>query len=67
MREISEVSAYAAMKYKPLACMKNEILALARMKSADTDEIFGFASDEIKSTHRLSDFIRLQGGFHHPR
>ncbi|MBQ2730460.1 MAG: hypothetical protein IJF24_00380, partial [Clostridia bacterium] len=29
---------------------KNEILADARMKSANADEIFGFASDEIKST-----------------
>jgi hypothetical protein len=34
----------------------NEILAYARMKSADADEIC-FA-DEIKSTHRRSDFIR---------
>jgi len=30
---------------------KNEILADARMKSANADEIFGFVSDEIKSTH----------------
>jgi len=37
------------------------------MKSAKADEIFGFASDEIKSTHRHSDFIRPQGGFHHQR
>ena len=37
----------------------NEILASARTKSADADEIC-FA-DEIKSTHRRSDFIRLQG------
>ena len=37
---------------------KNEILADARMKSAKADEIFGFASDEIKSTHRR------RGGFH---
>ena len=37
------------------------------MKSAKADEIFGFASDEIKSTHRLSDFIRPQGGFHRQR
>lgn len=29
---------------------KNEILAYARMKSANADEIFGFGSDEIKST-----------------
>ena len=28
---------------------KNEILAIARMKSAFADEIFGSASDEIKS------------------
>ena len=29
--------------------MGNEILTYARMKSAAADEIFGFASDEIKS------------------
>jgi len=29
----------------------NEILADARVKSANADEIFGFASDEIKSPH----------------
>jgi len=45
----------------------NEILADARMKSANADEIFDFASDEIKSTHRLSDFIQPQGGFHRQR
>jgi len=39
---------------------KNEILAGAKMKSAQADEIFGFASDEIKSTHPLltADFIQ---------
>ena len=36
----------------------NEILADARVKSANADEIFGFALDEIKSTHRRSDFTR---------
>jgi len=41
----------------------NEILALARMKSADAVEIC--LADEMKSTHRLGDFIRPQGGFHH--
>jgi hypothetical protein len=34
------------------------------MKSANADEIFGFASDEIKSTHRRSDFIRAKREFH---
>jgi len=38
----------------------NEILADARMKSANADEILGFASDEIKSTHRRSDFTRTK-------
>ena len=39
---------------------KNEILACARTKSANADEIFGFASDEIKSTHPAvePDFIQ---------
>ncbi len=53
----------------------NEILALARMKSANADEIFGFASDEIKSTHpassrissdRREDFI-IEDDFTHPQ
>jgi hypothetical protein len=30
------------------------------MKSAIANEIFGFALDEIKSTHRRSDFIRTK-------
>jgi len=39
----------------------NEILADARMKSAIADEIFGVASDEIKSIHPLftADFISV--------
>ena len=44
---------------------KNEILADARMKSANADEIFGFASDEIKSTHSPSRRISSNKvGFH---
>ncbi len=44
---------------------KNEILADARMKSANADEIFGFASDEIKSTHSPSRRISSnEVGFH---
>ena len=47
---------------------ENEILADARMKSADADEIFGFASDEIKSTHPLSRRISSnEVGFHRRR
>ena len=47
---------------------KNEILAGARMKSADADEIFGFASDEIKSTHPPSRRISPNKvGFHRCR
>jgi len=45
------------------APQKNEILADARKKSAEADEIFGFASDEIKSTLRRSDFIRAKREF----
>jgi len=47
---------------------KNEILADARMKSAKADEIFGFASDEIKSASiscRKADFIAKR--FHPPQ
>ena len=44
---------------------KNEILADARMKSANADEIFGFASDEIKSTHSpLRRISSNEVGFH---
>ena len=44
---------------------KNEILADARMKSANADEIFSFASDEIKSTHSPSRRISSnEVGFH---
>ena len=32
---------------------EKEILAYSRMKSANADEIFGFASDEIKSTSAI--------------
>ena len=47
---------------------KNEILADARMKSANADEIFGFASDEIKSTHSPSRRISSnEVGFHRRR
>ena len=47
---------------------KNEILADARMKSANADEIFGFASDEIKSTHPPSRRISSnEVGFHRRR
>ena len=47
---------------------KNEILADARMKSANADEIFGFASDEIKSTHPPSRRISFnEVGFHRRR
>jgi len=44
---------------------KNEILADARMKSANADEIFGFASDEIKSTHSPSRRISYAAGVFH--
>ena len=47
---------------------KNEILADARMKSANADEIFGFSSDEIKSTHSPSRRISSnEVGFHRRR
>ena len=47
---------------------KNEILADARAKSANADEIFGFASDEIKSTHSPSRRISPnEVGFHRSR
>ena len=47
---------------------KNEILACARTKSANADEIFGFASDEIKSTHPASSRISSnEVGFHRCR
>jgi len=47
---------------------ENEILAYARMKSADADEIFGFASDEMKSTHSPSRRISSnEVGFHRQR
>ena len=47
---------------------KNEILADARMKSANADEIFGFASDEMKSTHPPSRRISSnEVGFHRRR
>ena len=47
---------------------QNEILADARMKSAKADEIFGFASDEIKSTHPPSRRISSnEVGFHRQR
>ena len=50
------------------SCIKNEILADARMKSANADEIFGFASDEIKSTHSPSRRISPnEVGFHRSR
>ncbi|MBP3559900.1 MAG: hypothetical protein J6K49_04465, partial [Clostridia bacterium] len=40
----------------------------ARMKSANADEIFGFASDEIKSTHPPSRRISSnEVGFHRRR
>ena len=46
----------------------NEILANARVKSANADEIFGFASDEIKSTHPPSRQISSnEVGFHRRR
>ena len=48
--------------------INNEILADARMKSAKADEIFGFASDEIKSTHPPSRRISSnEVGFHRQR
>ena len=46
--------------------IKNEIRA-STDEFCYADEIFGYASDEIKSTHRHSDFIRLQGGFRRQR
>ena len=47
---------------------QNEILADARMKSANADEIFGFASDEIKSTLPPSRRISSnEVGFHRRR
>ena len=46
----------------------NEILADARVKSANADEIFSFASDEIKSTHSPSRRISPnEVGFHRSR
>ena len=47
---------------------KNEILADARVKSANADEIFVFASDEIKSTLPPSRRISSnEVGFHRRR
>ncbi|MBE6737872.1 MAG: hypothetical protein E7566_04395 [Ruminococcaceae bacterium] len=48
-----------------LSSRKNEILADARMKSANADEIFGFASDEIKSTYSPSRRISHAAGVFH--
>ncbi len=45
--------------------IKNEILAVARIKSAL--QMKSTIVDEIKSTHRRNDFIRPKGGFHHRR
>ena len=40
--------------------MFNEIVRVAHdeIKTYGFDEIFGYAENEIKSTHRRSDFIR---------
>ena len=55
---------FAVLRMNSNSC-KNEILADARMKSANADEIFGFASDEIKSTHSPSRRISSNKvGFH---
>ena len=57
----------AVLRMNSNSC-KNEILADARMKSANADEIFGFASDEIKSTHSPSRRISSnEVGFHRRR
>ena len=57
----------AVLRMNSNSC-KNEILADARMKSAKADEIFGFASDEIKSTHPPSRRISSnEVGFHRRR
>ena len=61
-KDIFSSSAYA------FELSQNEILADARMKSANADEIFGFASDEIKSTHSPSRRISSnEVGFHRSR
>ena len=54
----------AVLRMNSNSC-KNEILADARMKSAM--QMKSADADEIKSTHRRSDFIRPKGGFHHRR
>jgi len=59
-----EIDIFDNFAYEFELSQYNEILADARMKSANADEIFGFASDEIKSTHRRSDFIRAKREFH---
>jgi len=46
--------------------IKNEIRA-STDEICYADEIFDYDSDETKSTHRHSDFIRPQGGFHRQR
>ena len=59
---------FSAVLRMNLNSCKNEILADARVKSANADEIFGFASDEIKSTHSPSRRISPnEVGFHRSR
>ena len=54
-----EKDIFGSFAYEFELLYKNEILACARMKSANADEIFSFASDEIKSVlpPTKSDFI----------
>ncbi|MBQ9107169.1 MAG: hypothetical protein IJY56_04685 [Clostridia bacterium] len=60
-----EKDIFAVFAYEFERLYKNEILAVARMKSANADEIFGFASDEIKSTLPPSRRISSSdAGFH---
>ena len=57
---------FAVLRMNSNPYIKNEIRA-STDEICYADEIFGYASDEIKSTHRHSDFIRPQGGFHRQR
>ncbi|MBP3661381.1 MAG: hypothetical protein J6I89_08350 [Oscillospiraceae bacterium] len=57
-----EKDIFGSFAYEFELLYKNEILACARMKSADADEIFGYASDEIKSTHPASSRISSPQG-----
>ena len=66
--DLAEKDIFGSFAYDFELSHKNEILASARTKSANADEIFGYASDEIKSTHPASSRISSnEVGFHRCR